>query len=89
MNVEDPSSIPVAVLNRRGLNRGAAFTHVKVGKLPIVLARPNQAGVFQGEVYGGQLALRRQLKVWRVGIGNIPDVAAHGAVVWLLLELQD
>ena len=89
MHVEDPSSRPVAMLNGRGLNRGAAFTHVKVGKLPIVLARPDQAGVFQVKVDGGQLALRSQLKVWRIGVGDIPDVAAHGAVVWLLLEVQD
>ncbi|KAA6416820.1 MAG: hypothetical protein FRX49_13196 [Trebouxia sp. A1-2] len=67
----------------------AALAHVKVGKLAIVLPSADQAGVLQVEVDGGQLALRRQLKVRRVGVADVPDVAAHGAVVWLLLELQD
>ncbi len=63
--------------------------HVKIGKLAVILPSAHQAGVLQVEVDGRQLALRRQLKVWRVGIADVPDVTAHGAVVWLLLELQD
>lgn len=79
----------MTVLNGRGLHRRAALAHVKIGKLAVVLPSTHQAGVLQVEVDGRQLALRRQLKVWRVGVADVPDVTAHGAVVWLLLKLQD
>lgn len=79
----------MAMFNGRRLDRCATLAHVKICKLPIVLASTDQTGVLQVEVDGGQLALWGQLKVRRVGIADIPDVAAHGAVLWLLLELQN
>jgi len=81
--------VPMTVLDGGCLYRRAPLTHVKVGKLAIVLASAHKAGVLQVEIDRGQLALGRQLKVWRVGVADIPDITAHGAVVWLLLELQD
>ena len=80
---------PVTVLNGRRFYWCAALANVKVSKLPIVLASAYKAGVLEIEIDRGQLTLGRQLKVWRVGVADVPDVAAHRAVVWLLLELQD
>ena len=89
MQASEVGSLPVTVLNGGCLNRCATLAHVKVCKLPIVLPRTDQAGVLQVEVDRGQLTLWSQLKVRRIGIADIPDEAAHRAVLWLLLELQD
>ena len=83
------ASLPVAVLYGGRLHRCATLAHVKVRKLPIVLPSAHQACVLQVEVDRRQLTLGDQLKVGGVGVADIPDVAAHGAVFWLLLELQD
>ena len=81
--------IPVAVLNWGHFHWCAALTHIKVGKLAVVLAGTHKAGVLEVEVDACELALRGELKVRGVGVGHIPDVTAHGAALGLLLELKN
>mmetsp|Transcript_8826 Transcript_8826/g.21321 ORF Transcript_8826/g.21321 Transcript_8826/m.21321 type:complete len:394 (-) Transcript_8826:141-1322(-) len=81
--------VPVAVLDLRDDGRAVALADVEQRELPVVLASADDVAVLVVEVRHADLAERPELKLGRVGVVQVPDVAVPAHPLGLLLELED